>query len=251
MALRLVAIGDSTVEGIEDPLPDGTYRGWADHLAAHLASAHEDVSYANLAIRGRTAKAVRAEQLPVAVALDPTHAVVVAGVNDILRPRFSATGLRDDLFAMHEALAATGAMVITFTMPDMARVAPIAAAIRPRLATLNAITHETHDTFGSVVVDLAAAPVASHPGLWHTDRLHANAEGHRRIGLALAEALGVSSEDWRSDLGPLPNRSPLDVLRGEIAWAATHLAPWAWRHTLGRSSGDERVCKRPELLPVT
>ena len=36
MPLRLVAIGDSTVEGVEDPGPDGVYIGWADRFAAHL-----------------------------------------------------------------------------------------------------------------------------------------------------------------------------------------------------------------------
>ena len=30
---RYVAIGDSTVEGLEDPGPDGVYVGWADRLA--------------------------------------------------------------------------------------------------------------------------------------------------------------------------------------------------------------------------
>ncbi len=30
----LVAIGDSFTEGMSDLLPDGTYRGWADLLAA-------------------------------------------------------------------------------------------------------------------------------------------------------------------------------------------------------------------------
>ena len=43
MPLRLVAIGDSTVEGVEDPGPDGVYIGWADRFAAHL-----DVMYPGL-----------------------------------------------------------------------------------------------------------------------------------------------------------------------------------------------------------
>lgn len=33
----LVAIGDSFTEGMSDRLPDGSYRGWADLLAARLA----------------------------------------------------------------------------------------------------------------------------------------------------------------------------------------------------------------------
>jgi len=40
------------------------------------------------------------------------------------------------------------------------------------------------------------------------------------------------------------------VVLDELAWARGHLLPWAWRHLRGRSSGDERECKRPVLLPV-
>lgn len=250
MTLRLVAIGDSTVEGLEDPLPDGGYRGWADHLAGHLAARHPGLTYANLAVRGRLARQVRETQLPVALALQPDVAVVVAGVNDLLRPRLDPTALRDDLLHVHEALSGTGAHVVTFTMPDMARVAPMAVALRGRLRLLNDIAHEAGRRHGTTVVDLAAESVASHPALWHTDRLHGNAEGHRRIGLALAEALGCEVEDWRTPLEEPGGRSLPRVLYDEVAWAAGHLLPWAWRHVRGRSSGDDLACKRPALLPV-
>ena len=248
--MRLVAIGDSTVEGLEDPLPDGSYRGWADQLAEHLARRHDGLLYANLAVRGKLAREVRVEQLAPALALRPDVAVVVAGVNDLLRPRLDPASLRTDLHAMHEALSTAGAQVVTFTMPDMAKVAPLAVALRGRLGLLNDVVRECALRFGSTVVDLAAHDVASHPALWHTDRLHGNAEGHRRIGLALAEALGCEVEDWRA---PLPHATrPLPrVVFDEAAWVATHLLPWAWRHLRGRSSGDDRTCKRPELLPVT
>jgi lysophospholipase L1-like esterase len=250
MARRLVAIGDSTVEGLEDPRPDGTYRGWADQLAAHLAAREPGLTYANLAVRGRTVRQVRDGQLDAALALRPDLAVVVAGVNDLLRPRLDAAALREDLLHLHGALAAAGAQVLTFTMPDMASVAPMAVALRGRLRLLNDITHEAGRRHGTTVVDLAAEPVASHPALWHTDRLHGNAEGHRRIGLALAAALGCDVEDWRAPLGEVPRRPLPRLVLDELTWAQGHLLPWAWRHLRGRSSGDERECKRPVLLPV-
>jgi lysophospholipase L1-like esterase len=248
--VRLVAIGDSTVEGLEDLQPDGTYRGWADHLARHLAARHEGLTYANLAVRGRLSGQVREEQLPLALAMQPDVAVVVAGVNDLLRPRLDPAVLRDNLHHMHRALIDAGAQVITFTMPDMSRVAPLAVALRPRLKLLNDITQESAALYGTTVVDLAAHEIASHPALWHDDRLHGNAEGHRRIGLALAEALGCEVDDWRAPLPDHPRKPLPRVVLDEAAWVRSHLLPWAWRHLRGQSSGDERACKRPELTPL-
>jgi len=165
MPVRLVAIGDSTVEGLEDPGPDGAYVGWADRFASHLNVVHPGLLYANLAVRGQTAREVHETQLRPALALAPDFAVVVAGVNDVLRPRFDGDALRDDLFAMHAVLAATRARVITFTMPDMARVAPLAVVLRRRLEFLNAVTLDCRDRYGSIVVDLASVPAASHSGV--------------------------------------------------------------------------------------
>jgi lysophospholipase L1-like esterase len=250
MPFRLVAIGDSTVEGLEDPGPGGVYIGWADRLASHLDVIHPGLLYANLAVRGHTAHEVHETQLRPALALAPDFAVVVAGVNDILRPKFDRDALRDDLFAMHAVLAATGARVITFTMPDMARVAPLAVVLRRRLRFLNSVTLQCGDRYGSTVVDLASVPAASHPALWHTDRLHGNSEGHRRVAAALAEALGYEVADWRAEPPPTPEQSLIRIAFNEFAWAGTNLLPWAWEHLRGRSAGEAATCKRPNLLPV-
>ena len=55
---RFVALGDSTTEGLMDLYPDGTFRGWADRLAARLAQDEPDLLYANLAVRGKLARQV-------------------------------------------------------------------------------------------------------------------------------------------------------------------------------------------------
>jgi len=251
MPLHLVAIGDSTVEGLEDPGPDGTYIGWADRFACHLDAIHPGLLYANLAVRGQTAREVRERQLQPALALAPDFAVVVAGVNDVLRPKLDREALRDDLCTMHAELAATGARVLTLTMPDMARVAPLAVVLRRRLQFLNSITFECRERYGSIIVDLASVPAASHPALWHTDRLHANSEGHRRIAAGLAEALGYEVENWRAEPPPVAQPSGLRVALNEAVWAGSHLLPWAWEHLRGQSSGeDDATCKRPKLSPV-
>ena len=251
MPFRLVAIGDSTVEGLEDPGPDGVYVGWADRFASHLDVIHPGLLYANLAVRGQTSREVRETQLRPALALAPDFAVVVAGVNDILRPKLDREALREDLFAMHAELAVASAQVLTFTMPDMARVAPLAVVLRRRLQYLNSLTLQCHGRYGSIVVDLASVPAASHPALWHTDRLHGNTEGHRRIAAALAETLGYEVQDWRAEPPPVPKSSLVRVALGEAAWAGSHLLPWAWEHVRGQSPGEDVTCKRPNLLPVT
>jgi lysophospholipase L1-like esterase len=251
MPLRLVAIGDSTVEGLEDPGPAGVYIGWADRLAKHLNVIHPGLLYANLAVRGQTTSEVRETQLRPALVLAPDFAVVVAGVNDLLRPRLDPEALRDNLFAMHAQLAAIGARIITFTMPDMARVAPIAVVLRRRLRSLNAVTMQCRERYGSIVVDLASVPAASHPALWHSDRLHANSEGHRRIAAALAETMGCQVADWRTEPPPAPKLSRARVAVKEATWVGSHLFPWAWEQARGQSATEVVRCKRPNLLPVT
>jgi hypothetical protein len=141
--------------------------------------------------------------------------------------------------------------VLTFTMPDMSRIAPLARLLGGRIEALNAIVYESRSLLGTVVADLAAEPLAGDPALWHTDRLHANSEGHRRIAAALAESLGLPVDPWRDDLPPAPRAGFGEVLARELGWTAGHLAPWVWRHLRGRSSGDGVECKRPELAPVT
>ncbi len=250
MAVRLVALGDSTVEGLEDPGPDGTYVGWADRFARTLAEHRPGLTYANLAVRGQTTREVRETQLDRALDLAPDVALLVAGVNDLLRPRLDRPGLRDNLLTMYRRLHEAGAQVLTFTMPDMARVAPLAIALRPRIEFLNEVVREAGATYGTIVVDFAAEPVAGHPALWHDDRLHANSEGHRRIAAALAEAAGLEAEDWRSEPEETVAAGLLRIVARETLWVAGHLAPWVWGRVRGAEFATGGACKRPDPLPV-
>jgi lysophospholipase L1-like esterase len=249
MTLRLVGVGDSTVEGLMDVGPEGGFVGWADRFAGLLAR-DRAVVYANIAVRGQTTHEVRTTQLDRALELRPDVALLVAGVNDVLRPRFDRAGLRDNLLTMYRRLQETGAQVLTFTMPDMRRVAPLSVALRPRLEYLNEVVREAGATYGTIVVDFAAEPLAGHPALWHDDRLHANSEGHRRIAAALAEAFGLPAEDWRGEPEETVAAGLARIVGRETRWIAAHVAPWLW----GRLRGDEFAtggrCKRPELLPV-
>ncbi|MGZ4442908.1 MAG: SGNH/GDSL hydrolase family protein [Nocardioidaceae bacterium] len=248
--MRLVALGDSTVEGLMDPDGDGGYVGWADRFARALARRHPGLTYANLAVRGQTAREVHDTQLDRALELAPDVALLVAGVNDLLRPRLDRTALRETLLTMYRRLREQGTEVLTFTMPDMTRVAPLAVALRPRIHYLNRVVREAGASYGVVVVDLAEEPVAGHPAMWHDDRLHANTEGHRRIAAALAEAYGLAAEDWRSEPPESAAAGVARIVGRELLWVASHLAPWVWGRLRGHPYQVENGCKRPEPLPV-
>ena len=72
-----VALGDSFTEGLEDDLgPAGRHLGWADRVAAALATREGGLRYANLAVRGRLLDQVVAEQVPAALALRPGPGVL-------------------------------------------------------------------------------------------------------------------------------------------------------------------------------
>src|SRR3954451_9745740 len=89
-----VAMGDSFTEGMNDAYPDGTYRGWADLVAARLAvDSGPSFGYANLAIRGRLLDQVITEQLEPTLAMKPDLVSFAAGGNDVLRRRMDPFGL--------------------------------------------------------------------------------------------------------------------------------------------------------------
>lgn len=249
---RYVAIGDSTSEGMDDPDGEGGYRGWANRLAERIAAQQGSLLYANLAIRGRSARQIREEQLAPALAMKPDLSTVVAGMNDIIGRRFDAKAFAVDLIAMQRPLVEQGATVLTFTLPDLRPVMPLARFLGTRVADLNDAIRGACATTGAILCDVALYPVASDPRLWSDDRLHANSIGHARIADALAYHLGLpgSDDSWQKPLPSLPRTTVLDIARAEVAWTRRHLLPWVWRHLQGKSSGDGRKPKRPELSPM-
>lgn len=249
---RYVAIGDSTTEGLDDPDGRGGYRGWANRVAEQVAAAQGFLLYANLAIRGRGARQIREEQLEVAAAMRPDLATVVAGMNDLVRPRFDAGAVGEDVLLMQRTLVQGGATVLTFTLPDLGRVMPLAKRLAPRTLALNEALRRASSRSGAVLVDLAAHSFASDPRLWSHDRFHANALGHERIAAALVAAIALPGADgrWRDPLPKGPTPTAVERLADEVRWWRSYLLPWIWRHARGRSSGDGRVAKRPELTPL-
>ncbi|WP_017601671.1 MULTISPECIES: SGNH/GDSL hydrolase family protein [Nocardiopsis] len=250
--LRYVAVGDSQTEGLNDGDETTGYRGWADRLAGTLAAHEPEFAYANLAVRGRLAGRIRAEQLAPALALAPDLVTVMAGMNDLVRPGYDADTVAADLEAMLAAFTASGATTVTFTFPDIARIAPLAGRLRPRVLDLNDRIRAMARRHGAVLVDTFPYPVTTDPRLWSADRIHATPLGHARIAAAVAHTLGVPGADasWSDPLPPLAPVPPWRRAGTELVWAAVFLGPWLARRLRGRSSGDGRAAKRPRLEPV-
>jgi lysophospholipase L1-like esterase len=246
---RYVALGDSTTEGLEDRYPDGNYRGWADRLAEQLAPLEPDFRYANLAVRGKCAHQIRDEQLDAAIALQPDLASILAGLNDVLRRTVDIERVAGEIDAMARALREAGADLIIVTLPDPVRVNPLARIAARHVVALNARIRQIAHAHHAFVIDLEAHRVASDPRLWHPDRLHGNPEGHRRIAAAAAELLALPGSDhsWAEDFpSELATRLHQRVIAHAV-WAHLYFRPWLMRRLRGRSSGDGRMAKRPQL----
>jgi lysophospholipase L1-like esterase len=250
---RYVAIGDSSTEGLDDPDGQGGYRGWANRLAERIAAAQAaPLLYANLAVRGLSTRRIREQQLERAAAMRPDLVTLFSGTNDVVALRFDAEAVARDVEHMQRTLINGGATVVGFTLPDLSTVLPLARPIARRVRALNDALRNVSAASGAILVDFARHAVGSDPRLWSLDRLHANAEGHARIAAALAWALGLpeTDESWSRPLPTAPRQSWRDTLASELHWGRAYFLPWLWRHLLGRSSGDGRGPKRPNLAPV-
>ena len=120
---------------------------------------------------------------------------------------------------------------------------------RGKVATLNLHLRSIADRHGLHVVDLWSMKPLYDDRAWDEDRLHLSPEGHRRLALAVAEIIGVSAKgDWREPWPEAVPRTWQDARRQDLYWARTYFLPWLSRRLQGKSSGDGRAPKRPDLL---
>ncbi|MGH8827104.1 MAG: SGNH/GDSL hydrolase family protein [Jiangellaceae bacterium] len=250
-----VAIGDSFTEGMNDLRDDGSLRGWADRVATAMASEQPGFRYANLAVRGKLVHQIVADQIPRAIAMRPQLVSLFGGVNDLLRPRVDldrVTGLVD---AGVRDLRSAGIDVVLFLGGGPSRAAGSngRGRIRARIVALNEAIARTALRYDCRVVDIGVPEVFVHPDMWSEDRLHMSSLGHERIAAAVCEALDVrhaGRESWRDPVEPTAPVPWVTARRSDLHWARTYLAPWVARRIRGRSSGDGRLPKRPELTGI-
>lgn len=247
-----VAMGDSFTEGLSDAYPDGTFRGWADLVAARLAvDSGPDFGYANLAIRGKLLDQIIDDQIEPALAMDPGLVSFAGGGNDVLRPRVDPYALVARMDPMVARLKDAGADVILFRFADVTAHLPGQRIMSPRATVLNDGATMLGEKYGAYVIDLFGDDAFHHPHMWAPDRLHLSPIGHRRVAAHVLNALGVGIEDEWMLVPPTPEPTPWLMARGaDLRWAREHLMPWMGRHLRGQSSGDLVKAKRPALAPI-
>ena len=234
--------------GDVDPRRPHQVRGWADRVAEQLC-ADPEWGYANLAIRGKKAGQVVAEQLPAALALKPTLVTLYMGGNDILRPAVDIDALMSGYRDAVAQLAATGATVVLFTGFDSSGSA-IFGKTRGRTAIYNEAVREIADEFGAVIADYWRWREFRDWRYWATDRLHMNTAGHT---LMASKVLGVLEHEAHLEVPGLPAPTPSSRLRKlheDAAWARDHLAPWVKRRLTGKSSGDALSPRYPAFVSL-
>ena len=249
---RFVALGDSQTEGLNDLDDAGVPRGWADNLALRLAATTSpELGYANLAVRRVRAAHVREVQLPAALALEPDLATVAVGMNDVLRHDFDLNGVLADIEQTVGALRATGCTVAMMTFPDIGAMIPMLRRLRRREEALNAGVRAIAARYDAPLLDIYPLAICGDPTMWSHDRIHGSADGHRRIGEAMAELLGVPDVDpgWSAPARSTP--AGVRALARDLWWAGSFVSPWLigqFRRT--QVKAEPLQPKRPELLPV-
>jgi len=247
---RYVAIGDSSTEGLMDLDGEGGFHGWSRRLATRIDSLQGGLMYANFGVRGLTTRQILDQQVVPASAMKPDLVTMFSGTNDSIGPKFDVRAVERDMEHMQRTFTDAGATVLTFTLPDLTPIMPIARLIAPRIHAMNDAVRNSASRSGAICLDFAAYPVATDPRLWHEDRIHANAAGHQRIADALASALNLPGTDdsWQHDLPSIAAPSFSGKCLAEIMWGWRHLLPWIVKGALAGLSKGERVHKLPPTL---
>ncbi|MBW4717972.1 SGNH/GDSL hydrolase family protein [Saccharothrix obliqua] len=246
--MRYVAIGDSFTEGVGDELPDGSCRGWADLVAAGLATAlGETVQYANLAIRGRLLEPIVTDQLEAALALSPRPTLITlnGGGNDMMRP--GVDGARLVRLTEHAVrrCADAGVRLVLLSGADPSARLPFGRTVHRRGVALTTAVTLLARRHGLTMVDAFNDVEVRKAAYWSPDRLHLNAAGHHRVASLVLSALGHGEADE-----PLTHEPVARRLATEARYYREHVLPWLGRRLRGRSSGDDRTGKHSAWTPV-
>jgi len=246
---RYVAIGDSQTEGLWDGDDVAGLVGFADRFAAMVDALHPGLRYANLAIRGKLVADVLHEQVPQALAMQPDLVTVCVGMNDVIRPGRKFGQALVDLDSIYNALADSGATVVTATFPNVAELVPLGRIVSPRVARMNRLIRAAAARHGFALVDLYAAACMRDAENWTIDRFHASSRGHLLFAAAVAESINLpgSNHDWAESTSVPVRLSVRSRAYEQLRWTQDLFMPWFWRRLRGYSSAHGRFPKRPQL----
>jgi lysophospholipase L1-like esterase len=249
---RLIVVGDSISEGIADEKINGYYRGWADRVADVIASQNPDFQYANLAIRGKLLPQVVAHQVPAALKLIGPNSVLSfhAGANDVIRPNYNPEITLPAYAKAVRDLANAGAQLMLFTvLEESNRKGRIQTIWRERFSVFNNQVREIGKEVGAVVIDGNYNEAFKDVRYLDKDRLHLNAKGHWLLAQGVLEQLNLPFDStYKEPLPPMKQKPKVIQGVAFTAWTITFAIPWLIRRALGKSSGDGRSAKYPELI---
>jgi lysophospholipase L1-like esterase len=189
-----VALGDSLTAGRDDHDAAGGRIGWARRLAGMLSTrTGVPCALTNLAVDGASVADVLERQLPSAARIGPDLVSVTVGMNDIRDRAFGGGRFAADLGRLLGALTATGATVLTCTLPDIAGIMSLpdglAGLARRRMRQASDVIREQAAARGALCLDAWAMPAAADPRLFGPDQIHPNARGHQLMAAACADLL--------------------------------------------------------------
>ncbi|WP_260857461.1 GDSL-type esterase/lipase family protein [Microbacterium sp. 1.5R] len=239
---RYVALGDSLTEGLCDPAPDGSLRGWADRLALLLA-ARGGLHYANLAVRSKRVQDVCTTQLDRALELRPDLVSILIGANDLVGRTVDVQSIAARLEEAVVRLRAAGADVLLVT-PFLPRRRAARIYVRRFSAFATAMAGVAART-GAILIDTDMHPTLPDRSNWGEDLVHLSSRGHRFLAYRAGEVLGVPHADA---LGALDAALHDNETLGAGLWWRRHALPWVWRRLQGRTAGDGRVAKHDRYV---
>ena len=247
-----VALGDSFTEGVGDPDPrTGTERGLgrpcrggASRPPPPTCATRTSPSAASCSTRSwPTQVRARARDGPgpgqhLRRGQRPAPPVGAAG-----RPRPPVRG-------GGRAGSATRAPTCSSSPASTPAATPVVDLVGRRLATMNEHIREIAARRGARLVDLWTMETLADPRARAEDRLHLNADGHRRVAARVCEVLGVPpDDDWRD---PVAARGPAAVgppPRGGPALGAGPPACRGWAAAAGPQHRGRAPAEAPGARP--
>lgn len=250
---RYVALGDSLVEGVGDDCfdQDRFYAGWSDRLAVLLNKVAQDENsdflYANLAVRSRNSEEILTEQVAQALALEPDFVTIMAGANDLWRPRRSWDSVRENFAHAIAQFQAAGATVLLTNCINPIHHWSLQAGTQ-RSRELTALIEDVAQEYGVDVVDVHRSPTLRRLRVWSEDRVHFGPRGHAHVANKAAKKLGLP---YRME-APLLHPKSRDTMSlwEHIVWIYVHVSPFVARRIRGIAAGDGINPKRPVLSRV-